>query len=163
VVVVGTPFADIPITNTQLNQGAAYIFVKPGSGWATMTESAKIYASDRMNGDWFGYATSISDDGNRIAVGSYYAKIQGVDDQGAAYVFDKPNGGWVSTANFDTKLIAADGGHGQHFGTSVSLASDANRIVVGSLAATNPSNTGAVGAAYVWGPVYKVQLPLIRR
>ena len=40
--------------------GAAYIFVKPASGWKDMTETAKITASDGVGGDAFGYNVSIS-------------------------------------------------------------------------------------------------------
>jgi hypothetical protein len=40
--------------------GAAYIFVKPPSGWTDMTETAKLTASDGNDGDAFGYNVSIS-------------------------------------------------------------------------------------------------------
>src|ERR1700680_3116380 len=40
--------------------GAAYIFVKPTSGWTDMTETAKLTASDGAGGDAFGYNVSIS-------------------------------------------------------------------------------------------------------
>ena len=41
-VVAGAVIAD----GVHINQGAAYVFVKPGSGWASGTETAKLTASD---------------------------------------------------------------------------------------------------------------------
>ena len=42
-VVVGAPDAKVG-SNSQ--QGAAYVFTEPGSGWANMTQTAKLTASD---------------------------------------------------------------------------------------------------------------------
>ncbi len=40
--------------------GSAYIFVKPVSGWATATETAKLTASDGAASDEFGLSVSVS-------------------------------------------------------------------------------------------------------
>ena len=45
-----------------LSSGSAYVFVKPGSGWANMTETAKLTASDGAAGDFFGRSGAISGD-----------------------------------------------------------------------------------------------------
>ena len=50
-VVVGAPYASVG--NNQA-QGAAYIFVKPESGWENMTQVAKLTASDGKALDLFG-------------------------------------------------------------------------------------------------------------
>ena len=42
-VVVGAPTDDV---GSNADQGAAYVFVKPSTGWANMTQTAKLTASD---------------------------------------------------------------------------------------------------------------------
>jgi hypothetical protein len=54
-------------------QGSAYVFVKPGGGWATGTETAKLTASDGAAIDNFGAAVAISGDtwwGGEANIGS---------------------------------------------------------------------------------------------
>ncbi|MCP4373695.1 MAG: hypothetical protein GY797_37180, partial [Deltaproteobacteria bacterium] len=45
-----------------IETGAAYVFVKPGSGWADMPQTAKLTASDGAAGDHFGYSVAVSGD-----------------------------------------------------------------------------------------------------
>ena len=66
------------------DRGAAYVFAEPGSGWASMTESAKLTASDGAAGDQFGSSVAIS--GNTLVVGSPLARVCN-SEQGAAYLF----------------------------------------------------------------------------
>ena len=47
-VVVGAASDDI---GANLNQGSAYVFVKPAGGWADMTQTAKLTASDGAAND----------------------------------------------------------------------------------------------------------------
>lgn len=161
VIVVGSINSDIPISDTQAQQGAAYVFVRETT-WITMTESAKLIASDRANGDGFGFSTAISGDGNTILIGANNAHRVEVENQtqGAAYLFAKQGSNWVSTEEFDTKLLASDQSFANGVGTSVSLSTDAALVVVGSPLASGPS--GNQGAAYVWGPVPPLYFPLIR-
>jgi Ca2+-binding RTX toxin-like protein len=51
-------------------------------------------------------------------------------DQGAAYVFVKPAGGWTTTSVFDAKLTAADGAQSDDFGASVGLSGET--VLVGA-------------------------------
>ncbi len=51
-----------------INQGAAYVFTEPGTGWANMTQAAKLTASDDLVLDNFGSSVSIS--GNTVVVGA---------------------------------------------------------------------------------------------
>src|ERR1700691_5848424 len=48
--------------------GVAYVFVKPATGWANMTQTAELTASDEQLGDGFGESVSVS--GNTIVVGA---------------------------------------------------------------------------------------------
>ena len=50
-----------------IEQGAAYVFTEPASGWADMTQTAELTASDGQADDGFGTSVSIS--GNTVVVG----------------------------------------------------------------------------------------------
>jgi hypothetical protein len=98
--------------------GAAYVFVKPVTGWINMTQTAELTASDGQTVDYFGWAVSIS--GNTAVVGSVNATIEFVF-QGAAYVYVKPTTGWVTTSRFDAKLVSSTPHTQDALGTSVSV------------------------------------------
>jgi len=115
--------------------GAAYIFVKPASGWTDMTETAKITASDGADGDAFGYNVSIS--GNTAAAGALFAH----SGAGAAYVFVKPASGW-STMSQTAELTASDSTTYDNMG---SVAISGNTVVTGAYGHNN-----FMGAAYVF-------------
>ena len=128
---------------TANSQGAAYVYVKPGGGWSTTTETAKLTASDIATSDDFGIGVSISRDGNTALVGAYSEDPDGVSDAGAAYVYVKPGGGW-STTTETAKLTASDKGASDYFGISVSISWDGNTALVGAYTANSQ------GAAYVY-------------
>ena len=75
---------------------AAYVFVKPSTGWADATESAELLPSDGEPGNPFGVSVAIS--GNTIFVGSRISTL--ITDyeyaNGAIYAFTEPAGGWAS-------------------------------------------------------------------
>jgi uncharacterized protein (DUF2345 family) len=132
-IVVGAAYED------SAYEGAVYVFVKPSSGWADMTETAKLTASDQ-NSLYFGYSVGISGD---TVVAGYPGES---DFQGAAYVFVKPAGGWTNMTE-TARLTASDGATGSYLGNSVGISG--NTIVSGA-----PLETigGAKyrGAAYVF-------------
>jgi len=104
----------------QPEQGAAYVFVKPASGWAgALTQTAELSASDPGKGDELGGALAIS--GGVIVTGAPGHAIGKSTEQGAGYVFVKPvTGGW-KTATESNELIAKDGTEGDKLGLSVAL------------------------------------------
>jgi len=105
------------------NQGAAYVFVKPASGWGgQLIETAKLRASDGAAGDDFGSSVAIS--GNAVIVGANGAKIGVNSDQGAAYVFVKPASGWGGNLTQTAKLTASDGAGNDDFGWDVAISGD---------------------------------------
>jgi uncharacterized repeat protein (TIGR01451 family) len=108
-----------------LGQGEAYVFLKPAGGWATGHETAKLTASDGVSSDGFGQSVAIS--GNTVVVGAYAYN----SNQGKAYVFVKPAGGWV-TGTERAKLTASDGASDNYFGASVAISGDT--AVVGAFA-----------------------------
>jgi hypothetical protein len=62
------------------------VFAKPEGGWADMTETAKLTASDGAAGDYYGYSVSVS--GATVAVGAKFDDIDGKANQGSGYVID---------------------------------------------------------------------------
>jgi hypothetical protein len=121
-------------------QGGAYVFVKPPGGWSSMSQSAKLTASDGHPGDEIGVDVSI--DGNTVAVGARFAVVHG-QQQGAAYIFLEPTGGWKGSIKQTAKLTASDGEAGDWFGQSVSLSRAT--MAIGALGVNRNR-----GAAYVF-------------
>jgi len=140
-VVVGVPTHAV---GSNLNQGAAYVFVAPESGWANMTQVAELTAADGAANAGFGTSVAIS--GNVVVVGTPGAVIGGNPYQGAAYVFVEPTGGWQNMTQ-TAKLTASDGAVDNTFGASVAI--DGSIIVVGAPYVSIGSNFEQ-GAAYVF-------------
>jgi uncharacterized protein (DUF2345 family) len=126
------------------SQGAVYVFVRPRSGWATMTETAKLTASDGSTQDEFGSPVRISND--TIGVGALNKTIRGNANQGAVYVFDKPRGGWVNMTE-TAKLTASDGSIHDRFGGPLSIGG--NSIVAGAAGKSIVGNV-SLGSVYVF-------------
>lgn len=104
---------------------AAYVFEKPASGWADMTETARLTSSD--NAIAFGRSVAINRD--MIVVGAPYATVGANTFQGQVYLFEKPTSGWVSQTE-TARLISPIDSANASFGTAVAV--NANTIVVGS-------------------------------
>ncbi|MEI7849657.1 MAG: hypothetical protein WCK35_27930 [Chloroflexota bacterium] len=126
-----------------VNQGAAYVFVKPPSGWVNHTETAKLTSSDGGLNDEFGYSVAISK--NTIAVGATSHTRGANAAQGTVYVFSKPGGGWV-TATQTVSLVALDGAAFDRLGASVAISGDT--IVAGAYGDT--ITYANQGSAYVF-------------
>ena len=78
VVVLGAPGA---VVGTNQGQGAAYVFLKPQTGWKTTSRfNAELTASDGTANDGFGLSAGVS--GRTIVTGAV-----GNNHPGAAYVF----------------------------------------------------------------------------
>ena len=105
------------------------------------TETAKLTASDGAASDHLGQSVAVS--GDTVVVGADGDDVGTNANQGSAYVFVKPGGGWVSATETE-KLTASDGAVNDLFGTSVAVSGDT--VVVGS-----PGASGDRGAAYVFG------------
>ena len=114
---------------------SAYVFTKPGTGWATATETAKLTASDGVVGDWFGQSVAV--DGDTVVVGASED-----DGSGSAYVFTKATDSVWTDATQTAKLTASDGDDFDEFGKSVAV--DGDTVVAGA-----PNNDG-YGSAYVF-------------
>ncbi len=139
-IVVGTHQNDADTNDN--DEGAAYVFTKPASGWADMTQTAKLTAFGGAAGDEFGISVAV--DGNTILVGAH----QNDSDDGAAYVFTKPFTGWADSSE-TAKLIASDAAADDEFGISVAL--DGDTAVIG--ARQDDDNGSQSGSAYVFTKV----------
>jgi hypothetical protein len=123
-IVVGAP--DRAGENAE--QGAAYVFVKPASGWdGSLTQTAELTASDPGKGDQFGGALAIS--GGLIVVGAPGHATGKNAEQGAGYVFTEPATGWKTTTESD-ELTTRGGVAGDKLGLSVALS--AATILIGA-------------------------------
>ena len=120
--------------------GAAYMFTKPVSGWANMTEDAKLTRPGIVSNDLFGREVAIS--GNTVVVGADYATPGSNAAAGAAYVFTGSGSVWPQTA----VLTASNGATDDHFGSAISISSDANTVVIGASMMLKPGP----GTAYVF-------------
>ena len=118
------------------NAGAAYIFERSGSLWL---QRSKLTTEDAQAGDLFGNAVAMS--GETVLIGA-----PGVDDAGpeagAVYVFVRGPEEWIQQA----KLIGADIGMFDHFGTAVAI--HENTAIIGAYG----KDEGGLdtGAAYVF-------------
>ncbi len=147
-VVAGAPGARIGANG---QQGAAYVFVRPSSGWRSGTqtqhESAKLTASDGSAGDGLGSALAV--DGATIVAGVGSASVGTNSGQGAVYVFAEPAVGWgaaMSPQHEAAKLTASDGNGGDGLGASVGISAGA---VVAGAPFADVTNLGQ-GTAYVF-------------
>ena len=133
--------------DTDDDEGAAYVFTKPFTGWADMTQTAKLTAFGAAASDEFGISVAV--DGNTVLVGAH----QYDSGKGAAYVFTKPYTGWADS-NETAKFIASDAAANDEFGISVAL--DGDTAVIGAYHDdhTDDGNTiGNAGSAYVFTKV----------
>jgi hypothetical protein len=121
-IVVGALLATVGGNN---QQGAAYVFIKPKTGWTNATQVAKLTASDGQAFDRFG--VSIGTNGEAVMVGAMGAN----NSQGAAYVFVKPKGGWQTTSTFNAKLTASDGKANDFFAQTAAMSG--NTVVASSI------------------------------
>jgi len=122
-VIVGAEWADV---GSNTNAGAAYIFYKGATSWAsTGAQQARLEASDGNAYDGFGVAVDISDDGRLATIGSYTHDYPNGAQQGACYVFNRTGTSWSQqaklTENFTYGLL----------GTSVAIAGDESYVAAG--------------------------------
>jgi hypothetical protein len=136
--VVGSYQTDV---GSNVDQGAAYVFVKPASGWGgALPETVKLTASDGASADWFGYSVSIA--GDTIAVGAPNAA-----NGGAVYVFSRPASGWAGPLTEMARLTSSDPGTFKEFGQSVATSGNA---VLSAAPDVEVRGNFSQGAAYLF-------------
>lgn len=124
--------------------GSVYVFTKPSGGWSgVVTETARLTASDRLDGDLLGAAVAAADG---VVVAGAPFDDDTANAQGSAYVFVRPPGGWVSTTQ-SAKLRASDAAATDRLGSAVAI--DGDTIVLGA-PLDDVGAAGDRGSAYVF-------------
>jgi len=125
-------------------QGAAYVFLKPAGGWRDITHTARLMTADGAAYDYLGRSVDIYSD--TVVVGAYGDDVGSNNNQGAAYVFVKPTGGWRDITH-TARLTAADGAEWDNLGRSTTI--DGDTIVIGAYGNDVGGDSDA-GAAYIF-------------
>jgi hypothetical protein len=113
-------------------RGAAYIYTKPASSWATTTTpTARLTNAAGRDYDYLGLAVALSADGS-IIIASALDTAAGDTQRGARYIYTRPAGGWADTDTPAATLTAAAGADGDGFGTRLALNADGSTIVAGA-------------------------------
>jgi len=133
------------------NSGAVYVFAREAGNWSQQAYLKASNTGEPEDGDGFGYALSISADGNTLAVGATGedssatgANGDEADNSaggsGAAYVFVREDAGWSQQGY----LKASNTEETDLFGLSISLSDDGNTLAVSALD-EDGSSTGPDG------------------
>ena len=116
--------------------GAAWIFTRSGGVWTQ--QGNKLVGTGAIGNAYQGSSVSISSDGNTVIIGG------SVDNngQGAAWIFARSGEVWTQQGN---KLVGNDGIGMSRQGSSVSLSSDGNTVIV-----AGPSDNNYQGATWIY-------------
>ena len=138
--IIGSKWDDNPNGD---NAGSVYVFSQTGESWSQQT---KLTAEDGDENDRFGFAVSMSSDGETAIFGSVWDDDPNGEKAGAAYAYSRADGDWTQ----ETKLAPDDGDSEDQFGYAVGLSSDGETAIIGASTDEDPNGDKA-GAAYVFG------------
>ena len=131
--VIGAPGTD---NSGSMNEGAAYIYRRTGLSW---TLEQQLEPAGSNNDAEFGISVDV--DGERVAVGAWYAMT--TSDSGSVYLYSNDGNGW----SFDQLIESPDSDGEKHFAASIELTGD-------FLAVSDPrADAGPVddaGAVYIY-------------
>lgn len=129
-----------------------YVFMRHANQWTDETQAAELTRPQppgRCPANSFNtFGVAVAVDGPTVAVGdTTYPSESTCNVSGAAFVFQRPSGGWVNTSTPTATLEAKDGGQQNFVGQSIAL--QGNMLVAGA-PDTMVRGFPAVGAAYVF-------------
>ena len=139
--VVGARYDDLGGVN---QAGSAYIFERNQGGTDNWGQVQKIVAADGATDDLFGWSVAIS--GNTIIVGASQFNGTSNVNKGAAYVFNRNQGGSNNWGQVQ-KLLAPDGVVNDRFGETLAISGDT--VIVGAYRHQFGANF-IQGAAYIF-------------
>lgn len=136
--------------------GEAYVYTRGSNN--SYSQSAILHSNDQAAGDQFGYAVSLSSDGNTALIGAQGHIVNSKANAGSGYIFRYTGSTWNQTA----ELTGYDEGADDNFGNTASLSSDGSTGVIGAPVHMVGNNAGA-GAVYTFSfnPTYTYNLPLL--
>jgi hypothetical protein len=148
------------------NTGSVFVFEQKNGVWESQAELA-VAVDTINNGNYFGYALTLSANGDTLAVGTPFesSSAQGINgerfdaseqESGAVYVFKRTGDSWAEQAY----LKASNAEKFDYFGSSLQLSADGNTLVVGASGEEsnavgvngnqNDNSVGLAGAVYVF-------------
>jgi hypothetical protein len=127
------------------SSGAAYVFVEPRTGWTNMTQTAELTVASRQK---MVLGAQVAIVGDAVAAGAPADFIGKHQDQGAAFGYLKPAGGWVNSSQPNISVTGSDSQAYDFFGTSIAMGP--TLTLIGADHHTVNGNTSQ-GAAYVFG------------
>ncbi len=120
--------------------GAVYVFTRTDSTWSQQSYVKASNTGEEEDGDQFGYAVTLSSDGNTMAVSAISEdggssgingdqKSNSADGAGAVYIFGRSGNTWSQQAYVKPWNTTVRGGL---FGYSVGLSGNGETLAVGS-------------------------------
>jgi len=126
------------VSRGQAGSTATYVFMRPASGWAHTSETARLTGVSVERFAEFGSAVAISADGATILVAA-----TGSTMRGAVYVYARPEDGWATTTQ-TARLTTTDNLTQASYGFRLALSGDGATIAVASPAQSWPGYTSTV-------------------
>jgi FG-GAP repeat len=151
-IVIGAPYQ---VVNSNIFQGAAYVYKFDGSQWIY---SATLIAQDGSAWDTFGLSVALSQDSSSVLVGAPYRVVNGLTSAGTAYTYGlNSDSTWSQNGELTEPTPAQD----DNFGFSVSMLSGSS-IFVGAPALTAPDvvTSNAVSASSATLSAHAAQAPM---
>jgi len=126
--------------HSMFSAGAVYVYARTGDRWA---QQAYVKASNPGQDDQFGFAVTLSADGNTLAVSAPYedSAATGINgnqadnsmmNAGAVYLFSRTGSTWSQQAYIKASNTGGPE-DGDQFGYSIALSGDGNTLVVGAI------------------------------
>lgn len=124
-------------------RGASYVFVRTGTTW---TQQAKLTAG--VAGISYFGARSVALDGDTAVIGAPYATVGANVEQGAALVFVRSGGTWITQGT----LTLAAGRANRRFGATIALSGDTAMFVGGGSSTSHANWFTRAGGVWVEQP-----------
>ena len=129
------------VSRVQGVPGKAYVFMNDGNRWRLMQELTPDTPTDGQNYSLYGRSVDISYDGSIAIVGDPQYQGGRPSMDGGVFVFTRTNTTWTQ----QQILLKTTPDYVSNFGTSISINSAGNRIIVGA-----PANNINVGSVHVF-------------
>jgi hypothetical protein len=109
------------------------VFVEPSSGWGGGGALVATLSAGTSADDFAGMpgSLSISSDGSVVVVGAPDTQVGANAEQGVAYLFQRPPGGWSGALGPSATLKNSGGSAGDQFGSSVAISPDGTTAAIG--------------------------------